>query len=241
MTIKGAAHIAGAFEHPLRAIGDKTVMQLHAEVASGALADAGLSFADVDGLCCDSTLPGLGPLSLVEYLGLRCRWVDSSDIGGSTAIMHLGHAAAAIAVGKCSVVLINLAGRMRGMPRRQWAVGAPEGGFELPWGIAMAPHNYALGARRHMYEFGTTSEDLAWVKVAASRHAQHNPNALLRNVVTVEEVLDSPMVADPLHRLDCCVVTDGGGAIVVVSPEIARQLDRNDRQGSRPGRGSERH
>ena len=85
---------------------------------------------------------------------------------------------------------------------------------------------YAMCAMRHMHEFGTTSEQLAWIKVAASHHAQHNPNAMLRDVVTVEEVLNSPMVADPLHRLDCCVVSDGGGALVVVQPEIAAALER---------------
>ena len=77
-----------------------------------------------------------------------------------------------------------------------------------------------------MYEYGTTSEQLAWIKVAASHHAQHNPNAMLRNVVTVEEVVNSPLVADPLHRLDCCVMSDGGGALIVARPEIARQLKR---------------
>src|SRR2546423_1265339 len=84
----------------------------------------------------------------------------------------------------------------------------------------------ALAAQRHMYEFGTTSAQLAEIKVAASRHAQHNPHAFLPDPVTVEEVLDSPLVADPLHRLDCCVITDGGGALVVVAPEVARDLDR---------------
>ena len=79
---------------------------------------------------------------------------------------------------------------------------------------------------RHMYEYGTTSEQLAWVKVAASHHAQHNPHAMLPEVVTVEDVLNSPMIADPLHRLDCCVISDGGGAIVLVRPEIAKQLER---------------
>ena len=79
---------------------------------------------------------------------------------------------------------------------------------------------------RHMHEFGTTTEQLAWIKVAASHHAQHNPHALLRDVVTVEEVVNSPMISDPLHRLDCCVITDGGGAIVVVAPEIAAKLKR---------------
>jgi acetyl-CoA C-acetyltransferase len=87
-------------------------------------------------------------------------------------------------------------------------------------------NQYAMCAMRHMHEFGTTGEQLAWVKVAASHHAQHNPHALLREVVTVDEVVGSPMIADPLHRLDCCVITDGGGAVVVVSPEIARGLSR---------------
>jgi acetyl-CoA C-acetyltransferase len=85
---------------------------------------------------------------------------------------------------------------------------------------------YAMVARRHMYEFGTTSEQLAWIKVAASHHAQYNPHAMLREVVTVEEVVNSPMIADPLHRLDCCVISDGGGAVIVVRPEIARSLNR---------------
>jgi acetyl-CoA C-acetyltransferase len=85
---------------------------------------------------------------------------------------------------------------------------------------------YGMVARRHMHEFGTTSEQLAWIKVAASHHAQYNPHAMLRDVVTVEDVLNSPMIADPLHRLDCCVISDGGGAVVVVRPEIARSLKR---------------
>ena len=102
----------------------------------------------------------------------------------------------------------------------------PEGPFENNWGLIGPVSNYAIAARRHMYEFGTTSAQLAEIKVAASLHAQHNPNALLQNPVTVDEVLDSPMIADPLHRLDCCVVTDGGGAVVVTSAEIARDLPR---------------
>jgi acetyl-CoA C-acetyltransferase len=85
---------------------------------------------------------------------------------------------------------------------------------------------YAMCAMRHMHEFGTTSEELAWIKVAASHHAQHNPHAMLREVVTVKEVVDSPMIADPLHRLDCCVVSDGGGALIVTRPEIARSLGK---------------
>ena len=106
---------------------------------------------------------------------------------------------------------------------------SPEAGFEQA-GIFAPVGNYALSASRHMHEFGTTSEQLAWIKVAASEHAQHNPNALLRDVVTVDDVLGSPLVADPLHRLDCCVVTDGGGALVVVHPDVARELGRAGRR-----------
>src|SRR2546425_7873013 len=102
---------------------------------------------------------------------------------------------------------------------------APDAPFEYPYGPTVA-NQYGMAAMRHMHEFGTTSAQLAWIKVAASQHAQHNPHALLREVVTVEEVVNSPMISDPLHRLDCCVITDGGGAIVVVKPEIAKRLKR---------------
>src|SRR6185437_7817831 len=129
--------------------------------------------------------------------------------------------------GKCRVALITLAGLPRSQPaRRASASGlAPEAAFEQPFGPTIVSM-YALAARRHMHEFGTTSAQLAAIKVAASQHAQHNPNAMLRTPVTVAEVLDSPMISDPLHRLDCCVITDGGGALVVVSPEVARDLPR---------------
>ncbi|MBM3368164.1 MAG: thiolase domain-containing protein, partial [Betaproteobacteria bacterium] len=139
-------------------------------------------------------------------------------------------AAQAIALGKCNVALVTLAGRPRsegssGTQPRSWGANLPDAPFEAPYGMVVA-NSYAMVAKRHMHEFGTTSEQLAWVKVTASHHAQHNPRALLREVVTVKEVVDSPMIADPLHRLDCCVVTDGGGAVIVARPEIARSLKR---------------
>lgn len=221
--------IVGAFEHPKRYLPGVSVPQIHAAVAAGALADAGLSFQDVDAYFCAGDAPGFGAISMAEYLGLRLAYMDSSETGGSSYIAHLGHASAAIAAGKCRVALITLAGTPRSAPptgRRTGWVGAPEGNFEQSWGMFSPANSYALAARRHMHEFGTTSRQLAEVKVAASLHAQHNPNALLPNPVSIEEVLDSPMVSDPLHRLDCCVVTDGGGAIVVVSPEVARDLPR---------------
>ncbi|MBV8271260.1 MAG: thiolase domain-containing protein [Cupriavidus sp.] len=230
MTINSKAYIVGAYEHPTRKAPDKTVAQLHAESARGALADAGLTLADVDGYFCAGDAPGLGMVNMVDYLGLNVRHVDSSEMGGSSYIAHVSHAAQAIAAGKCNVALITLAGRPRsegssGTQARNWGANLPDQPFEAPFS-PVTVNLYAMVAQRHMYEFGTTPEQLAWVKVAASHHAQHNPNAMLREVVTVEDVVNSPMISDPLHRLDCCVVSDGGGALVVARPEIAAKLDR---------------
>lgn len=230
MTIRGKACIAGAYEHPTRKAPDKTVAQLHAECAQGALADAGLSLHDVDGYFCAGDAPGLGALSMADYMGLQCRHVDSTDTGGSSYLLHVSHAAQAIAAGKCNVALITLAGRPRsesssGTQPRNWGQNVPDEPFELPYGVVTV-NNYALVAARHMHDWGTSSEQLAWIKVAASHHAQHNPNAMLRDVVTVADVLASPMISDPLHRLDCCVVSDGGGALIVTRPEIAKSLKR---------------
>lgn len=228
--MRGKACIAGAYEHPTRKAPDKTVAQLHAECALGALADAGLSLHDVDGYFCAGDAPGLGALSMADYLGLQCHHIDSTDTGGSSYLLHVSHAAQAIAAGKCNVALITLAGRPRsesssGTQPRNWGQNVPDEPFELPYGVVTV-NNYALVAARHMHDWGTTSEQLAWIKVAASHHAQHNPNAMLRDVVTVADVLASPMISDPLHRLDCCVVSDGGGALIVTRPEIAKSLKR---------------
>ncbi|MBN8988947.1 MAG: thiolase domain-containing protein [Rhizobiales bacterium] len=228
MSIRGKACIAGIYEHPTRKADGLSLAQIHAEVARGALADAGLSKDDVDGYFCAGDAPGLGPMNMVEYLNLKPRHVDSTDTGGSSYVLAVGHAAAAIALGKCSVALITLAGRPRAAGQNQVRpapAATADAPFEAPFNPVIATM-YGAVANRHMYEFGTTSEQLAWIKVAASHHAQHNPQAMLRNVVTVEDVLNSPMVADPLHRLDCCVISDGGGAIVLVAPDVARSLKR---------------
>jgi len=229
VSIKGKAYIAGIYEHPTRKAPDKTVAQLHAEVARGALEDAGLTKDDVDGYFCAGDAPGLGGFSMAEYMGLKLRHIDTTETGGSAYLVHVSHAAQAIATGKCSVALVTLAGR----PRSERAGGllsinfgpAPDAPFELPFAPVTA-NRYGVSAMRHMYQYGTTSEQLAWVKVAASHHAQYNPNAVLQDVVTVEDVVNSPMISDPLHRLDCCVVSDGGGAVIVVGPEIMKSLKK---------------
>jgi acetyl-CoA C-acetyltransferase len=225
VSIRNKAYISGAYEHPTRLAPDKSTPQLHAECAAGALADAGLSLQDVDGYFCAGDAPGFGGMSMVDYLGLNVRHVDSTETGGSSYILHVSHAAQAIAAGKCSVALITLAGRPRSEPFGRQLGNAPEAPFE-GW-VGQSTHNsYGMCAARHMHDYGTTSEQLAWIKVAASTHAQYNPHAMLRDVVTVEDVISSPMISDPLHRLDCCVVSDGGGALLVVSPEVAKSLKR---------------
>ncbi len=246
MSLNGSACIAGIYEHPTRKADGLSVLRLHADVAKGALEDAGLTRDDVDGYFCAGDAPGLGTTTVAEYLGLKLSHVDSTECGGSAPILHVAHAAAAIKAGRCNVALITLAGRPRAQMAEAQAAAkaqelaggkampprlalkppdpdAPELAFELPYGPA-TQNLYAMVAQRHMHEFGTTSEQLAWIKVAASHHAQHNPNAMLKNVVTVQDVLASPMVANPLHKLDCCVMSDGGGALIVTRPEIAREL-----------------
>lgn len=224
------AYIAGIFEHPARSAPDKSTAQLHAENAAGALADAGLTLQDVDAYYCAGDVPGLGALSIAEYIGLDLLHVDNTEIGGASYISHLNHAKRAIAAGQCKVALITLAGRPRsekssGKSARVYSPDAPDLPYELPFGPSMVAL-YGMVAARHMHEFGTTSEQLAWIKVTASLHAQHNPNARLPDPVSVADVLASPMIATPLHRLDCCVVTDGGGALVVVADSVMRDLSK---------------
>ena len=231
MSIKGKAYIAGIYEHPTRLALGKTLPQLHAELAKGALADAGLSKDDIDAYYCAGDAPGMGGIDMIEYMGLNnVRQIDSTETGGSSYVLHVNHAAQAIAAGHCKVALITLAGRpaadaKEGMMFRMGGETPSASGFEQPFRPTIV-NMYAMCAQRHMYEYGTTSEQLAWIKVAASHHAQHNEHALRREVVTVEDVVNSPIVASPLHRYDCCVITDGGGAVIVVAPEIMKKLKR---------------
>lgn len=224
------AVIVGAYEHPTRKAPDKTVAQLHMECALGALHDAGLTLSDVDGYFCAGDAPGMGGIHLAEYMGINPRYVDNTELGGASYLAHVAHARNVISSGKCDIALITLAGRPRsdaalGIGPKSLGPNIPEDPYESPFGINTVA-SYALLAARHMHAFGTTSEQLAWIKVAASQHAQHNSNAMLPQTVTVRDVLESPLIADPLHRLDCCIVSDGGGALIVTRPEIAKSLRR---------------
>ncbi len=226
-SIRNRTAIAGAYEHPTREAPDKSTAQLHADVAKGALEDAGLSVEDVDGYF--TAGPPRDVLSMADYLGLRdLSVVDDTDVGGSSYLFHVGHAAAAVAAGKCNVALVTMAGK----PRTGSMGGSreddlrPEIPFENVFGTSTVG-KYALAAQRHMHEYGTTREQLAEIRVAASEHAQYNEDAMFQEPVTVEDVIESRPISEPLHLLDCCVISDGGGAVVVVDSEIAEELERD--------------
>jgi acetyl-CoA C-acetyltransferase len=226
-------YIAGAFEHPTREAPDKSTMQIHAEVAKGALDDAGLEKDEVDGLASAGEPPAANnvfpPQYVADYLGFEPSHFDTTDSGGSAYLSHVGHAVNAIRNDKCDVVLVTLGGRPRSAgtapAHEEIEMTASQDSFEKIYGTSVIDA-YAMAARRHMHEYGTTSEQLAEIRVAAANHAQYNENALYQEPVTVDDVVSSKMIADPLHLLDCCVVTDGGGAVVVVSEEVRDELDR---------------
>jgi acetyl-CoA acetyltransferase len=201
---------------------------LEARVIREALADAGLTLADVDGVC-----HGQSSVGLAEYLGIHPRFTESTNTGGSSYEIHVEHAAAAIAAGLCDVVIGVYASTPRSDRRhgRSREFQRPPGPnpmveWELPYGMRMPMGPYALAASRHMAQFGTTSEQLAEIAVSTRAWAALNPRARYRDPITVEDVLASPMQSSPLHLLDCCLVTDGAGAFVLTSAGRARALAR---------------
>lgn len=233
MSIANRAAIVGLYESPRRQAPDVHPYQIQMECVLGALADAGLDLADVDGLCVASGdwAEGGGVNSVTEfaeYAGLRPTWFNSTDVGGCSYIVHAGHAAAAIATGLAEVVVVSYAATPRWWPLSTpsfdpFVLPAGPGQYELPYGPTLISA-YALYAQRHRHLYGTTAEQMASVAVTFRRHAAANPDARLRAPITIDDVLASPMIASPLHKLDCCVVTDGGGAVVMTSRERARDL-----------------
>jgi acetyl-CoA C-acetyltransferase len=227
--IWGRTAVVGAYEHPTRFAPDKTAYQIHAESARGALEDAGLKISDVDALFTSGVGP-IGILSLANHLNLRPSYVDSQAIGGSSFVSHCVHAAAAIAAGLCQVALVTYGSTAAS---ERFAIGTGAGGhvmdppdsFEAPFGPTIVG-SYAMVAQRHMHEYGTTSEQLAEIAVTMRKHAALNPHAKYRDPITVEDVLASRIISSPLHLLDCCMISDGGGALVLTSVERARDLRR---------------
>jgi len=228
-SMRGAAAIVGVADaaSPTGEL-ELTGRALEAAVIAEALADAGLTLDDVDGVCHSTSSMGLA-----EYLGIHPRFTDSTMTGGSSYEVHAEHAAAAIAAGLCDVVISVYAStprsdRRRGRPPMRPNLMGPNPmlEWEAPYGLRMPMGPYAMAANRHMAEFGTTSEQLAQIAVSTRDWAALNPRARYREPITVDDVLASPMQCSPLHLLDCCLVTDGAGAFVMTSAARARDLSR---------------
>lgn len=219
--------IAGAAESDeLGILPNKSNLSLHAEAAYNALDDCGLQMKDVDALLSTYNVPQLS-----EYFGIVPTYADGTMFGGCSYMMHVQHAAAAIQAGICEVALITHgeSGRSRvgfswGGPNPQ----SPDGQFERPYGTFTAVDGFSMWVARHMHKYGTTSEQLAEIAVATRKWALMNPKAFMygKGEITIEDVLNSRIVAWPTHLLDCCLVTDGGGAVVVTTAERARDLKK---------------
>ena len=222
--LSGKAAIVGVAESDkIGVLPDKPAIMLHAEAARNALEDAGLTKDDVDGLFS----AGISTLEIGEYLGIEPKVTDTTAVGGSSFVIHIAHAATAIATGRCEVALVTHgeSGRSRvGMPPRSMDPQSLRGQFEAPYGLPQPVGAYALACSRHMYEYGTTKAQLAEIAVATRKWAMLNPKAMMREPITIEDVLNSRPISWPFNLLDCCLVTDAGGAYVMTSVDRARDL-----------------
>jgi acetyl-CoA acetyltransferase len=222
--------IVGAALSDCGRVDTKTPFELHHQAASRALDDAGLTKADVDGLG-SSGMGLLAPVELGEYLGLRPTWVDGTGVGGSTWEFMVEHAAAAIQAGHVEVVVLVYGSTTRAdLKARRRTANLGFGGrgpvqFDAPFGHSLIA-KYAMAARRHMIEFGTKIEQLAEISVSSRYNASLNPEAYYRDLITIDDVQSSRMMADPLTKLHCCIRSDGGGAVVLTSEARARDLPK---------------
>ena len=197
--------------------------QLHADGAFNALADAGLSVKDIDGIA----TAGASPVDLTHYLGLEPRWIDGTSVGGCSFLIHVRHAVAAIEAGYCETVLITHGESGRsGIGRGGGGGGAASfaGQFEVPYGPMGPTTLFGIGVLRYMKQYGMTHEQLASVAVAQREWAGMNPRAMYRDPITVDDVLASRVIAYPFHLLECCLVTDGGGALILTKAERAKDF-----------------
>ncbi len=199
-----------------------------------ALADCGIPKSEIDGYATCGMMPQVGDAaSMAEYLGIVPRFIDGTMTGGSSFEVHGQHAAAAIKEGLCDTVLITYGSDFLSAMGRTLGTGGMRGGgrggvpgpmqYEAPYGPVLVG-NYAMAANRHMHQYGTTSAQLAEIAVGIREFASMNPNAMYRDPLTVDDVLNARMIADPLHKFDCCVVSDGGGAIIMTTADRARDL-----------------
>jgi acetyl-CoA acetyltransferase len=208
-----------------------TPYALHAQAARRALADSGLDRSVIDGFG-SAGLGTLAPAEVAEYLGLRPRWVDSTAVGGATWEVMAAHAADAIAAGHANAVLLAYGSTARAdIKARRRTSNLSFGGrgplqFEVPYGHTLIA-KYAMAARRHMHEYGTTLEQLASVAVQARANAAANPDAMFRDPITVDEVLDGPVIADPFTKLHCCIRSDGGCAVLIAAEKYVRDCAKD--------------
>ena len=203
-----------------------SALALHVEAAVNAVCDAGLALRDIDGI---ATVSSPGPAQVAHALGITPRWIDGTGVGGTSFLLHVRHAAAAIRAGYAQTVLVThgQSGRSRigEVPFRN-APSSPTGQFEVPYGTFGPTTTFTITALRYMKEFGLTPSQLAYVAVAQRRWAAKNPRAAYRDPITVEDVLASRLIAYPFHLLECCLVTDGGGALVIMSADRAADIGR---------------
>jgi acetyl-CoA acetyltransferase len=223
MSIRGRTAIVGAAQVDTFRTAGRSPVGLMAIAVKRALEDAGLTLADVDGLFTSSSYYAMPTLTLGEYLGIHPRFVDSTSLGGCSFIAQLGHAAAAIQAGLCEVAVIAYGSTQRSDAGKLVSM-AEQSAYELPYGLIHPIGAFGMVAQRHMAQYGTTSEQLAELAVSARQWAMLTDDAPYPTPLTVDEVLASPVIASPLHKLDCCLVTDGGGAVVLTSSKRARDL-----------------
>ena len=223
--LRGAASVVGAGTFGLGEAPGLTELEITAGAARAALDDAGLRPADIDGVFCASVTHNMGSLALCEYLGIAPRFSDSSMIGGASNLAHVMTAMMAIATGQCDAVLVAYGSNQRSASGRLVSTSRPDP-FEGPYAPRQPITSYALAASRHMHEYGTTRRQLAEIAVAARAWAALNPEAFRREPLTAAEALASRPVSDPFTVRDCCLVTDGGGAVVLTAPDRARDLAR---------------
>jgi acetyl-CoA acetyltransferase len=219
--------IAGAAEtDQVGKLPGHSTLGLHIEAARNAVADAGLTFADIDGI---ASVSSPGPVQVAHALGITPGWVDGTGVGGTSFLLHVRHAAAAIRAGYARTILITHgeSGRSRvGTARMSLGASSMPGQFEAPYGTLGPTTTFTIPLLRYMKEYGLTHEQLAYVAVAQRRWAAKNPRAMFRDPITVEDVLASRLVAYPFHLLECCLVTDGGGALIVTSADRAADFPR---------------
>ncbi|MGN7133849.1 thiolase C-terminal domain-containing protein [Rhodococcoides corynebacterioides] len=224
--MSGGVVIVGASEtDTLGRLPDHSTLMLHTEAARNAIADSGIDPRDIDGI---AGVSAPGPLTVAHALGLEPRWMDTTSVGGTSFLTHVRHAVAALEAGQCSVVLITHgeSGRSRvGAPRYAPDPASPVGQFEAPYGVTGPPSRFTLPFARFMKDTGTERRHLADVAVAQRKWASMNPRAKFRDPLTVDDVEASPWIAWPFHLLECCLITDGGGALILTTADRARDLD----------------